>query len=285
MPAAAKRRLGRGIFSLYGDEAFVEGAERPAVQTVPIEFLRPSPLQPRRSFDEGELTALADSIREKGVLQPLLVRPAPDGAVGYEIVAGERRWRAAQAAGLHELPVVVRALSDREALELALIENIQRADLSALDEAQGFRRLIEEFGHTQEELAATVGKSRSHVANLLRLLSLPESVQALLQNGSLSAGHARAILGGAEPERLAPLVVENGLSVRETEELVRREATRPRQSRPRARDEDPNIRELQERLTERLGLDVGIRSGRQGGLVTIRFHDLDQLDALIRRLQ
>jgi ParB family chromosome partitioning protein len=180
----------------------------------------------------------------------------------------------------------VRKLSDRETLELALIENIQRTDLSPLEEAQAFRRLIDDFGHTQEELAAAVGKSRSHVANLLRLLALPASVQALVQDGSLSAGHARALLGTPEPERLARLVVENGLSVRETEELARDAAARPRQARPRsAAALDPNIKELQERLTSQLGLEVGIRTGRQGGSVTIRFHDLDQLDGLIRRIK
>ena len=285
-----KRGLGMGLSALLGsapDDFAGEGertAAAAAVLSVPIEFLRASPLQPRRRFDEAELAALADSIREKGVLQPLLVRPA-DGIAGYEIVAGERRWRAGQLAGLHELPVVVRKLSDRETLELALIENIQRTDLSPLEEAQAFRRLVDEFGHTQEELATAVGKSRSHVANLLRLLALPAAVQALVQDGSLSAGHARALLGTPEPERLARLVVENGLSVRETEELARGAAARPRQTRPRSAALDPNIKELQERLTLQLGLEVGIRTGRQGGSVTIRFHDLDQLDGLIRRIK
>jgi ParB family chromosome partitioning protein len=281
-----KRGLGMGLSALLGSapEDLAGEGERAAVQKVPIEFLRASPLQPRCRFDEAELAALADSIREKGVLQPLLVRPA-EGIAGYEIVAGERRWRAGQLAGLHELPVMVRSLSDRETLELALIENIQRTDLSPLEEAQGFRRLIDEFGHTQEELAGTVGKSRSHVANLLRLLALPAAVQALVQDGSLSAGHARALLGTPEPERLAQLVVEKGLSVRETEELARNAAARPRQTRPRFAALDPNVKDLQDRLTSHLGLEVGIRIGRQGGSVTIRFHDLDQLDGLIRRLQ
>jgi ParB family chromosome partitioning protein len=290
-PPPRKRGLGMGLSALLGGpDGLAPGAgepqQRPPVQTVPIEFLRPSPLQPRRRFDEAELEALAESVRAKGILQPLLVRPAPTGA-RYEIVAGERRWRAAQLAGVHELPVVIRALSDQETLELALIENIQRTDLSPLEEAQGFRRLIEEFGHTQEALAAAVGKSRSHVANTLRLLALPEAVQTLVQDSSLSAGHARALLAAPEPERLAAVVVAEGLSVRETEELVRREAARPRQQRSRgAAALDPNVQDLAERLTSRLGLEVGIRAGRQGGggLVTIRFHDLDQLDGLIRRL-
>lgn len=282
-----RRGLGMGLSALLGEgtEALVDG-ERPATQTVPIAFLSPSPLQPRRRFDPDELEALTLSIREKGVLQPLLVRPAGSGAAGYEIVAGERRWRAAQRAGLHEVPVVVRPLSDQESLELALIENIQRTDLSPLEEAQAFRRLIEEFGHTQEELGATVGKSRSHVANTLRLLSLPEAVQALVEDGSLSAGHARALLGSPEPERLARLVIEAGLSVRATEELVRREAARPKPP-PRAGSAavDPHVRDLEQRLTSSLGLEVGIRVRGQGGVLSIRYRDLDQLDGLIRRLQ
>jgi ParB family chromosome partitioning protein len=284
----ARRGLGMGLSALLGggpDELVADGERGMAPQTVPIEFLRPSPLQPRRKFDQAELEALADSIREKGILQPLLVRPNTGGAAGYEIVAGERRWRAAQRAGLHEVPIVVRPLSDQETLELALIENIQRTDLSPLEEAQAFRRLIDEFGHTQDELGNAVGKSRSHVANTLRLLALPESVQTMIEDGRLSAGHGRALLGSDEPARLAQLVIECDLNVRETEELVRREAARPRQSRPRARGEDPNVKELVERLTTRLGLEVGIRAKGKGGLLTIRYHDLDQLDGLIRRLQ
>lgn len=283
--AARKRGLGMGLSALLGGpDALTAEPVRAGVQTVPVELLHASPLQPRRRFDEDELVALADSVREKGVLQPLLVRPATSGPGSYEIVAGERRWRAAQLAGLHELPVVVRPLSDRETLEVALIENLQRTDLSPLEEAQGFRRLIDEFGHSQEELAAAIGKSRSHVANTLRLLGLPAAVQAMVQEGNLTAGHARALLGAPEPERLARQVIQQGLSVRETEELVRRETARPRQSRGRRPDVDPNIKDLQDQLTTRLGLEVGIRAARQGGFVTIRFHDLDQLDGLVRRL-
>ena len=222
-PVGAARRRRRGLRA--------RRRQRVASQNVPIEFLRPSPLQPRRRFDEAELEALADSIRERGILQPLLVRPAASGAAGYEIVAGERRWRAAQRAGLHEVPAVVRELSDQETLELALVENLQRADLSPLEEAQAFRRLIDEFGHTQEELATGVGKSRSHVANTLRLLALPAAVQALVEDGSLTAGHARALIGCADAERLARAVIERGLNVRETEALVRRETARPRPAR------------------------------------------------------
>lgn len=287
-PKASRRRgLGMGLSALLGDDAgnFAgAGRARPPSQMVPIELLQASPLQPRRRFDEAELGALADSIRERGILQPLLLRPCGDGAASYEIVAGERRWRAAQRAGLHEVPAVVRELSDRDTLELALIENLQRADLSALDEAQAFRRLVDEFGHTHDELAATIGKSRSHVANTLRLLLLPPAVQALVDDGRLSAGHARALIGHAEAERLAALVVDGGLSVRETEELVRREAARPRRTRGGDGAADPHVKEVEDRLTSSLGLEVGIRAKGKGGLLTIRYHDLDQLDGLIRRL-
>ena len=200
--AAPRRRgLGMGLSALLGGDAG-RGAgrrrpERP--RTVPIEFLRPCPLQPRRQFAADELEALADSIRHRGVIQPLLVRRASTSGDFYEIVAGERRWRAAQIAGVHELPVIVHELSDRDALEVALLENVQRQDLSPLEEAEGYRRLIDDYGHTQEELAGALGKSRSHIANLLRLLGLPAAVRALLEQGALSAGHARALLGGARP--------------------------------------------------------------------------------------
>lgn len=274
-----------GLSALLGSGSESYGAEtvRSGSQAVPIELLRPSPFQPRRHFDEAELEALADSIRERGILQPLLVRPC-GGTADYEIVAGERRWRAAQRAGLHEVPAVVRELSDRDTLELALIENLQRADLSALDEAQAFRRLVDEFGHTQEDVAAAIGRSRSHVANTLRLLALPPAVQAMVGDGVLSAGHARALIGSADAERLAQLVVERGLNVRETEALVRQEAARPRQLRASSGTADPHVKELEERLTSNLGLEVGIRAKGGGGLLTIRYHDLGQLDGLIRRL-
>jgi ParB family transcriptional regulator, chromosome partitioning protein len=285
----ARRGLGMGLSALLGGgaaEAYAgDGAAAPAPQRVPIEFLRPSPLQPRRRFDEAELEALAGSVRERGVLQPLLVRPCDRGAAGYEIVAGERRWRAAQRAGLHEVPVVVRELSDRDTLEVALVENLQRADLSPLEEAQAYRRLMDEFAHTQEEMAEAVGRSRSHVANTVRLLSLPAVVQDMVADGRLSAGHARALVGSPAAESLASAVVERGLNVRETEALVRREAGRPRPGGRSAGRADPNALELARRLTGQLGLEVDIRARGRGGLLTIRYSDLDQLDGLIRRLQ
>ena len=280
---APKRGLGMGLSALLsgGDGLGPAGAE--ATRRVPIEFLRPSPLQPRRRFDEDELEILAQSIRERGVLQPLLVRPAGDGAASYEIVAGERRWRAAQRAGQHEVPAVVREMSDRDTLELALIENLQRADLSPLDEAHAYRRLTEEFHHTQEAVAEAVGRSRSHVANTLRLLSLPPAVHELLDDGRLSAGHARALIGQSGAEKLARIVIERGLNVRETEALVRRAASGEAQQ-ARMQRTDPHAAEIAQQLTTKLGLEVQLRPKARGGSITIRYRDLAQLDALLRRI-
>jgi ParB family chromosome partitioning protein len=277
---ARKRGLGMGLSALLGGAADLAGAE--GVRTVPIEFLRPSTLQPRRHFDENELAALTESIRAKGVMQPLLVRRLPDADEQYEIVAGERRWRAAQLAGCHELPVVIYVLSDREALELALLENVQRQDLTPLEEADGYRRLIEEFGHTQEELARTLGKSRSHIANLIRLLGLPAPLRAMLEHGQLSAGHARALLGARDPAPLARQVVARGLNVRQTEALVRneRQARKPGARAPKHADAIAVERDL----TARLGLPVRLQPKGAGGTLTIAYRSLEQLDALIRRL-
>jgi ParB family transcriptional regulator, chromosome partitioning protein len=265
-----------------GAETWPEPSARTA-RTVPIELLRPSPFQPRRSFDEEDLEALTASIRARGVMQPLLVRGGGDGGGQFEIVAGERRWRAAQRAGLHELPVIVLQLSDREALEVALVENVQRQDLSPLEEAEGYRRLIDEFGHTQEELASTLGKSRSHLANLLRLLGLPEPVRRMLEAGELSAGHARALLTASDPLRLAAVVVARGLNVRQTEKLVQADTSNP--VRRAKAGQDPNTLALERDLAGRLGLDVAIRPKGSGGSLTIAYHTLDQLDDLLRRLR
>jgi ParB family chromosome partitioning protein len=285
---ARRRSLGMGLAALLGGErellgSAVGGPTPPHVELVPIEFLRPSPLQPRRRFAEEELDGLARSIREKGVLQPLLVRPAPDGAPGYEIVAGERRWRAAQRAGLHELPIQVRTLADRDVLELALVENLQRADLGPLEEARAYRRLIDEFGHDAEEIGAVLGRSRSHIANTLRLLALPEPVAALLEEGRLSAGHARALLAAADPVGLAAEVVRRELSVRETEALVRARAASPARQRSHRR-RDPNLVAAEQRLSTRLGLPVAILPAAKGGRLSIRYSSLDQLEALLHRL-
>jgi ParB family chromosome partitioning protein len=279
-PGARKRGLGMGLSALLGGPSDLTGAE--GVRAVPIEFLRPSTLQPRRYFGEDELAALTESIRAKGVLQPLLVRRLPDADDQFEIVAGERRWRAAQLAGCHELPVVVYALSDREALELALLENVQRQDLTPLEEADGYRRLIDEFGHTQEELARTLGKSRSHIANLIRLLGLPASLRAMLESGQLSAGHARALLGARDPAPLARQVLARELNVRQTEALVRNERQTLKLSSPKSRD--PDTTAVERDLSSRLGLPVRLQPRRNGGTLSITYRSLEQLDELIKRL-
>jgi ParB family chromosome partitioning protein len=285
-PKVARRRgLGMGLSALLGGDAdFLKPPEPAAGNSVPIEFLVPSPLQPRRHFAEDELDALAESIRARGVMQPLLVRPAASEPGRYEIVAGERRWRAAQRAGVHELPVVLYRLSDREALELALLENVQRQDLSPLEEADGYRRLIDEFGHTQAELASALGKSRSHIANLLRLLALPPSVRRLLDAGALSAGHARALLMARDADVMAKRVVDQGLNVRQTERLVQADKCEPGRSR-RAQDKDPDTRALERELSSRIGLKVTLKPAGNGGTLTVAYHTLDQLDEIIARLR
>ncbi len=282
------RRLGRGLSALLGEEAAELAAEqRPGPgHELPIELLRPSPLQPRRRFDDEDIESLAESIRENGVLQPILVRPAADGGDGgevYDIVAGERRWRAAQRAALHLVPVVVRELSDRDALQISLVENIQRRDLAALEEAEGFQRLIAEFGHTQEKLARALGKSRSHVANTLRLLGLPSAVKALLDEGKLTAGHGRALLGSAEPEAHARLIVARGLNVRQAERLAVGGAQAKRRARRPEKDADTAA--LETDLCNTLGLKVEIDHRKAGGgVVKLHYRSLEQLDEVCRRL-
>ncbi|HYD30665.1 MAG TPA: ParB/RepB/Spo0J family partition protein [Azospirillaceae bacterium] len=296
-----KRRtnLGRGLSALFGEAATGIGAPvelgAPATKaagsgvatpksTLPIEFLRPGKYQPRRQFDEEALQGLVVSIREKGVLQPLLVRPEGLHRSTYEIIAGERRWRAAQLAGLHEVPAIIRDFSDREALEIALIENLQRQDLTPFEEAEGFRRLLDEFQHTQEELAKVVGKSRSHVANLLRLLALPAAVRLMVEKGDLTAGHARALLTADDPLALAKEVVKRGLNVRQTEALVRAVADEKAKG-GRKGAKDPNVLALEQDLTTRIGLKVIINTQGKGGSVNLHYQDLDQLDDLLRRLR
>lgn len=282
------RELGRGLSALLGEDPVRQPPAAPAEhhgQTLPVEFLAPSPFQPRRIFDEEDITELAASVRERGVLQPILVRPSPTRPGHYEIVAGERRWRAAQAAQLHEVPVIVRELGDEDALEIALVENIQRADLNPLEEASGYQRLIDEFEHTQETLARVVGKSRSHVANTLRLLTLPGAVKSLVETGQLSAGHARALIGAADPAGLAARVVKSGLNVRQTEALVAREKS-PRKSGGRTPLNDPDTSALERSVSDLLGLKVSIefRGEHTGGKVIVHYGNLDQLDEVIRRL-
>ncbi|WP_372072091.1 ParB/RepB/Spo0J family partition protein [Tistrella mobilis] len=297
-----KRGLARGLSALLGDTAIEDAAPAAAtadVRMMPVERLRPGRYQPRRHFDEEALSQLAASLRERGVVQPILVRPLDDG--GFEIVAGERRWRAAQLARLHEVPVIVRHMADHDALEIALVENIQRQDLTPLEEADGYRRLMGEFSYTQEELGRVIGKSRAHVANMLRLLNLPEAVKEMLDDGRLSMGHARAIATADDPSALAKRIVDRGLTVREAETLARGEAEKranregaqrkPVGGRPRRADaagssvKDSDTLRLEEDLSESLGLKVSINPvSPTAGSMTIAYGSLEDLDDLLARL-
>ena len=275
--------LGQGLDALFGnrpEELGIGNGERGS-QTLTLDLIRPSSQQPRKHFDETELNELATSIQENGVLQPILVRPDPVHSGGYEIVAGERRWRAAQIAQCHEVPVVIRTLKDREALEISLIENIQRHDLSAIEEAHGYRHLTEEFNETQDGIARQVGKSRSHVANAIRLLKLPERVQQWLEEGVLQAGHARALLAAKDPTGLAKMVIKQGLSVRQTEKLVNRLHV----SKTRVQGKSADTRTLEAELSLVLGLKVTISGDAERGDVRIAYRNLSQLDRLIAKLR
>jgi ParB family transcriptional regulator, chromosome partitioning protein len=281
--------LGRGLSALLEEAAVPVDANAPGVARLAVADIRANPAQPRRHFNAEAMDELVTSVRAHGVLQPILVRGLADGR--YEIVAGERRWRAAQVAGLHEIPAVVRALDDRTAFQIALIENIQRSDLNAIEEARGYRRLIEEFGHTQQALAGIVGKSRSHVANLLRLLDLPEAVHSMVEDGRLAMGHARALIGAANPLALAERAVKEGLSVRAVEELAAgRTKPKPRHaligSAATTSTNDANIDALEVQLAESLGMPVAlsVASGGESGSLTVRFASLDQLDWLCGKL-
>ena len=274
-----RRGLGRGLSALMAEvtpPAEEGGAEdRGRTQRLPIEQLRPNPDQPRRHFDETALAELAASIREKGVIQPLIVRPKDDM---FEIVAGERRWRAAQRAQVHDVPVVIREFSDTEVLEIAIIENIQRTDLNPIEEAMGYRALIERFGHTQEKLSEAMGKSRSHIANLMRLLSLPDDIQTMLREGRLTAGHARALITSADPSPLARKVVQEGLSVRQTEALLKAPQPAPK---PRKRGKDSDTKGLEDDLSAVLGMTVSIDyQGGGKGTLTVNYRSIEQLDRL-----
>jgi ParB family transcriptional regulator, chromosome partitioning protein len=288
-----KRGLGRGLSALMADVALsgpAAGSDqlRKVATLVPIEKLRANPLQPRRDFDPTALADLSASIRAKGVLQPLIVRPTGrDGT--YEIVAGERRWRAAQMAQIHELPVISRDFDDTEVLEIAIIENIQRENLNAIEEAMGFRQLMDRFGHTQERMAEALSKSRSHIANLLRLLTLPNAVQDMVRQGQVSAGHARALITSPNPLELARIVMERGLSVRETEKLAR--SVQPNRDtkvrKPgRAEEKDADTRALEADLSANLGMSVRIahEPGGSVGILSIRYNTLEDLDLLCRGL-
>jgi ParB family transcriptional regulator, chromosome partitioning protein len=284
---AARSRLGRGLAALIGDvDVEAQGGERPRGQRrVPIEFLKANPRNPRRSFSETELEELAQSLRERGMIQPIVVRHVQGAADSFEIIAGERRWRAAQRASLHEVPIVVLDVSDGEALELAIIENVQRSDLNALEEANGYQSLAEEFNHSQDEIAQIVGKSRSHVANTLRLLRLPEPVKAYIRAGKLSAGHARMLVGQPNAEELADDIVARGLNVRQVEDMARKDgAAQVRAMKPGRAGKDIDTLALEKRVSDTLGLKVGIDHRGKGGTVQIKYRDLDQLDEILRRL-
>src|SRR6476619_6136959 len=289
MAEEARSRLGRGLASLIGDVGG-EAAhlDRPRAQRkVPIEFLKPNPRNPRRDFSDTELGELADSIKEHGVIQPIVVRPVRGVQDRYEIIAGERRWRASQIAGLHEVPVVPVDVTDADALEIAIIENVQREDLNAIEEAQGYHALADEFKRSQEDIAKIVGKSRSHVANMMRLTKLPAEVQAYISSGQLSAGHARALIGVPDPLAAAKRIVEQGLNVRQTEALAHEEgvpARKPQKARGDGKTKDADTIALEKRVSDALGLAVTVNHRDPGGSVQINYKSLEQLDEVMRRL-
>ena len=296
-PAEKNKRLGRGLSALLGEtqeetfessETGTTGGDRPrGVTEIAIDLIQPNPNQPRKTMVEAELAALADSIAEKGIVQPILLRPIEGGA-RYEIVAGERRWRAAQRARLHEIPALVRELTDRETLEIGIVENVQRADLNPIEEAQSYRQLIDRFGHTQEDVAQAVAKSRSHIANMMRLLNLPDSIQKHVAGGRLSAGHARAIATAPNAEGLAEEIIARGLSVREAERLAKGQVAPEKKSKGTTNgsreDKDADTRALEADITSRLGLSVDICHGAKGGEIRVHYQTLEQLDDVCRRL-
>jgi ParB family chromosome partitioning protein len=277
-------RLGRGLAALLGEDTSASPRES-TIQLIPIDLLSPGPFQPRTQVDPGELAALAASIREQGVLQPILARPDPKAPGRFQIIAGERRWRASQQAGLHEIPALVRALEDNAAMAAALVENLQREDLNPMDEGEGYRRLMEEFSLTQEKVADSVGKSRSHVANTIRLLKLPSTVQAELRRGTLSAGHARALLTHPDPARAAQAVIAQGLNVRQTEALTAKSSEEPAVARSREQKaKDPDTAIIERELQDRLGLAVSISNRGRGGTLQLSFKTFEQLEGLITLL-
>jgi ParB family transcriptional regulator, chromosome partitioning protein len=284
MAEETRPRLGRGLAALIGDA----GDEAAAVarargqKKIPVAFLRPNPRNPRKNFNEAELEDLTNSIREKGIIQPILARTLPGLADVYEIIAGERRWRAAQKAGLHDVPIIVVEADERQAIELAIIENVQRTDLNAIEEALGYLQLEKDFGYSQSELANVIGKSRSHVANTLRLLNLPEKAKRLLAEGAISAGHARALLSSAGADAIAEQIVAQGLSVRDVEKLMQKSTSRAAQ---KVHEKDSNTRALEKTLGDALGLHVTIAHQGEAGELKIRYKSLDQLDAICRKLK
>ncbi|MBZ9698950.1 MULTISPECIES: ParB/RepB/Spo0J family partition protein [unclassified Mesorhizobium] len=287
----SRKRLGRGLAALIGEIDRPAAPEKPGMSAdgkVPIEFISANPKNPRRHFGDAELTDLAQSIREHGVVQPVVARPSPTQAGRYEIIAGERRWRAAQRAGLTEIPVIIRDVNDRTALELAIIENVQRADLNPVEEAQGYQQLIDDHGYTQADLGQVIGKSRSHVANTLRLLKLPDVIRDMLVDGALSAGHARTLVTAEDPAGLAKRIVEEGLSVRQAEALAQMPAgassngTKP--AAPTA-EKDADTLALEKLLTDTTGMIVTVDHKGKGGVLRVAYRSLEQLDELCRRLK
>ncbi|MDC3223211.1 ParB/RepB/Spo0J family partition protein [Pelagibacteraceae bacterium] len=279
-----KKGLGRGLSSLMGDTETVQTKNSNVGQEtkIPIANLKPSPSQPRRLFNKNSINELADSIKAKGLVQPLVVRPSPSDSNSYEIIAGERRWRAAQIAQLHEVPVVIRNFNDTEALEIAIIENVQRSDLSPIEEAAGYKRLIENHGHTQEDLSGIVGKSRSHIANIIRLLSLPQSIQDMITEGKISSGHARAIMNSAFPEQLAEKIINENLSVRDAENLAKDKKGIIK----KLKLKDPDTIDLENKISEKLGLTININhKGKKGGSIKIDYKTLDQLEMITQKLK
>jgi ParB family chromosome partitioning protein len=286
-PSEVRPRLGRGLAALLGDvgDDAAAGERTRGQRKTPIEFLRPNPRNPRKNFDEAELDELAASIKERGVIQPILARSIPRVADAYEIVAGERRWRAAQRAGLHEVPIVVIEAGDREALEIAIVENVQRTDLNALEEASGYAQLAADYGYSHNDIARIIGKSRSHIANTLRLQKLPEFARSLLASGQISAGHGRALLAVADPDATASQIIARGLTVRDVERLGQQATEPARTPSPREPAElDADTRALEHSLSVALGTIVTIRHRGESGEVRLKFNDFEQLDDLCRRL-
>jgi ParB family chromosome partitioning protein len=281
MTQAQKRRLGRGLAALIGDDVAEETvvADVRSLKHVPIDMIKANPLNPRKHFAEEDLETLAKSLREKGLLQPIVVRPSDGGT--YQIVAGERRWRAAQRAAIHDVPVLIRDLDDRETLEIALIENVQRADLNPLEEARAYKQLIDQYAYTQQQLADSIGKSRSHIANTLRLQTLPESVLTLIESGTLSAGHARTLVATDSPQELAEKIIKLGMTVRQAEDLTR--TSSPKTKKPAA-EKDADTRAMEKTISEALGLAVSLTHKGDGGQLVITYKDFDQLDDVFRRL-
>ena len=279
-----KKGLGRGLSSLMGDVeiSIKENNNKLSDTRIPISKLRANPLQPRRLFNKESINELAASIKSKGLVQPILVRPSEKNLGDYEIIAGERRWRAAQIAQLHEMPAVIKNLNDVETLEIAIIENVQRSDLTVIEEATGYKKLIESYGHTQEQLSEIVGKSRSHVANIMRLLTLPQSIQDMITEGKISAGHARAIMNSAFPEKLAEKIISENLSVREAENIAKQGKNQIK----KVQLKDPDTVDLENTLSQKLGLNVEINhKGNKGGHIKIDYKNLDQLELVTKKLK